>query len=107
MAPRGGAMLGMSRTVVAGALREYELVVLRAVAGGAVYEAHPSGQKSAAFPVKEQAESSIVFENPTHDFPQRIGYRRDGDVLTAWIEGTTNGRSRRAEFLHRRAACAS
>lgn len=106
MGPRGGTMMGMSRTIVAGVLREYELVVIRTAAAGLVFEAHPSGQKSATFPVKEQADASILFENPAHDFPQRIGYRRDGaDSLLAWIEGTSNGRSRRAEFPYRRAQC--
>jgi hypothetical protein len=107
MGPRGGTMMGMSRTVAGGTLREYELVVIRTVASGLVYEAHPSGQKSATFPVRAQTDASIVFEDPAHDFPQRIGYRRDGaDAITAWIEGTTNGRSRRVEFPYRRARCA-
>jgi len=106
MGPRGGAMMGMSRTVAGGTLREYELVIIRTAASGLVYEAHPSGQKSATFPVKEQTDASIVFEDPAHDFPQRIGYRRDGaDAITAWIEGTSNGRSRKVEYPYRRAAC--
>ena len=108
MAPRGGAMLGMSRTVQDGTLREYELVVIRQTAGGLAYEAHPAGQPAATFPMKELGESSVLFENPQHDFPQRIGYRRDArDRLTAWIEGTSGGRTRRVEFPYRRAACAS
>jgi hypothetical protein len=60
MAPRGGAMLGMSRTVRGGTLAEYELVVLREDAGKLVYHAHPSGQASAAFPVKEMSDRSVL-----------------------------------------------
>ena len=29
--------------------------------------------------------TSATFENPAHDFPQRIQYRRDGDRLVATI----------------------
>jgi len=51
------------------------------------------------------ADGQLVFENPEHDFPQRIGYERDGDGMRAWIEGTLDGRSRRVEFAYMRVAC--
>ena len=52
------------------------------------------------------SETSVVFENPEHDFPQRVGYRRDGaDGLQAWIEGQANGKSRRVDFSYQRARC--
>jgi hypothetical protein len=106
MGPRGGTMLGMSRTVAGGTLREYELVVIRTTASGLVYEAHPARQAAATFPVKAQTDASVVFENLAHDFPQRIGYRREGtDAVTAWVEGTRNGRSRTVEFAYQRARC--
>jgi hypothetical protein len=46
-----------------------------------------------------------VFENPQHDFPQRVGYRRDGDTMLAWVEGMASGKPRRVEFPYRRVAC--
>ena len=46
-----------------------------------------------------------MFANAAHDFPQRIGYRRRGDRLDAWIEGTVDGRARRVEFPYVRVAC--
>jgi hypothetical protein len=52
------------------------------------------------------SESTVIFENPTHDYPQRVGYQRDGDSLLAWIDGTANGKSRRVDFPYRRVACA-
>ena len=36
---------------------------------------------------------------------RRVGYSRNGDSLLAWIDGTTNGKSRRVEFPYRRVAC--
>ena len=43
--------------------------------------------------------NEVVFENPQHDFPQRIIYSlKDGGRLTAAIEGTKNGKTRRVEL---------
>jgi uncharacterized protein DUF6265 len=107
MAPRGGTMVGMGRTVRGNRTTEYELVVIREQDGRLAYEAHPSGQPSAVFLSREITDQSVVFENPEHDFPQRVGYRRaDGGGLAAWIEGTTNGKSRHIDFIYSRAACA-
>ena len=36
--------------------------------------------------------------NPSHDFPQHIEYRREGDVLHARIEGAENGESKSVEW---------
>jgi hypothetical protein len=106
MSPRGGVMLSMGRTVRDGKLVEYESVVLRAQAGGLAYEAHPSGQAPAVFMSTTVTESTVVFENPTHDFPQRVGYQRHADKLLAWIEGMANGKQRRVEFPYSRVGCA-
>lgn len=105
-APRGGSMVGLSRTVRENRLAAYELIVIRENGQQLVYQAHPSGQASATFLSRVIASDSVVFENPQHDFPQRIGYRRDGDRLTAWIEGNRDGQRRRSRFPYQRAACA-
>lgn len=105
MVPAGGAMLGISRTVKGDRLVEYEFVVLRERDGTLVYIAHPSGQLGGEFPLKSADDDSVIFENTAHDFPQRIGYRRRGDRLDAWIEGTLDGRPQRAEFPYARVAC--
>ena len=99
-------MLGMGRTVRDGRTIEYESVVIRVENGRLAYEAHPSGQASAVFLSNQLTEWSVVFENPAHDFPQRVGYERRGDdALLAWVEGTQNGRARRTEFPYQRVAC--
>jgi hypothetical protein len=105
MAPAGGAMLGISRTVQGERLVEFEFVLLRERDGALVYIAHPSGQLGGEFPLKSVDVDSVTFENAAHDFPQRIGYRRRGDRRDAWIEGTLDGRSQRAEFPYARVAC--
>jgi hypothetical protein len=106
MAPRGGSMLGMGRTVRGGKTVEYELVLIAERDGRLAYEAHPSGQPPATFLSTTVSEASIVFENPQHDFPQQVGYRREGAAgLEAWIEGLANGKSRRVDFSYQRARC--
>src|SRR5689334_2096663 len=42
--------------------------------------------------------SEFVSENPSHDFPQRIAYRRVKDKLFASIEGRKNGRYSKQNF---------
>jgi hypothetical protein len=105
MAPRGHTMLGMGRTLRGGKLVEHELVVVREEGERLAYEAHPSGQSSAVFLSRELGESRVVFENATHDFPQRVGYERKGAGLLAWIEGARDGKVKRIEFPYRRVAC--
>jgi hypothetical protein len=107
MAPRGGTMLGMSRTVRGdSALVEFEHLQLLQRNGRAVYHAEPSGQKPADFVAAAASDTLVVFENPTHDFPQRIIYRKRGtDSLLARIEGTVGGQTRGVDFPYERARC--
>jgi hypothetical protein len=108
MAAAGGTMLGMGRTVRDGRTVEYEFLVIGpAPDGRLVYRAHPSGQASAEFRLARAGDTEVVFENPAHDFPQRVGYRleRDEVTLTAWIEGTSKGETRRIPFPMQRVAC--
>lgn len=106
-APKAGAMIGVSRTIQNDKMTAYEFIVLREEGERLAYVAHPSGQPPATFLSTTVSGSELIFENPTHDFPQQIGYRLDGDALTAWIRGTQKGRDRRVEFPYRRSRCVS
>jgi len=105
LAPRGRTMMNAGRTVQGDKLVEFETVIIREQDGRLAYEAHPSGQPSAVFLSQRVADREVVFENLQHDFPQRVGYKRDGDSLVAWIEGPRNGQTRRIEFQYHRVAC--
>ena len=105
MAPKGTSMLGIGRTTRRGVLADYEMTLIRQAEDHLVYEAHPSDQPVATFYSIDVSPSRIVFENPKHDFPQRIGYERKGNTLLAWIEGTQNGKTRRVEFPYLHTAC--
>lgn len=103
MRPLGGSLLGMSRTVRGGRTSEFEFLRIAEVDGALAYVARPSGQAEAIFRMTSLTEREVVFENPRHDFPQRIIYRRNGDAaLTARIEGTMNGQQRGVDFPYTR-----
>lgn len=107
MAPAGGVMLGMARTVRGGKVVEHEFLDLRADTEGRLqYTATPSAQPRASFALLSQTEGELVFENAAHDFPQRIIYRRHADGrLLARIEGVMKGQARAVDFPMRRVAC--
>jgi hypothetical protein len=94
MAPAGDGMLGMSRTVANGRIVEHEFLQIRVQDRRLVYIAKPSGQPEATFTAIKMGSREVVFENPAHDFPQRIIYRLQADrSLSARIEGTRNGQA--------------
>jgi len=105
MRPRGGTMMGMSRTVRGDTVVEYEFVRLFERNRALVYAAQPSGQPPAEFTSTEITEGVITFANPRHDFPQRIMYRLVGDSLHARVEGSMNGRERGVDFRYARVRC--
>ena len=102
--PAGGMMIGTSQTVARERTVEYEFIVIRADAeDNLLYVAKPSAQAETAFKLVRLTEREVVFENPTHDYPQRVSYAlKDDGTLLAAIDGTKNGKSRRVEFPYRR-----
>ena len=104
--PRGGLMLGVGRTVRGDTLVEDEQTRIFERGGRLVFGANPSGQASAEFESIEVSDSSVTFENPAHDFPQRVMYRRRGaDSLIARVEGMRSGKLRGADFPYARVTC--
>lgn len=101
----GGTLLGVSRTVADGRTTEYEFLLIRLGPRGLEYVAKPSGQAEATFTATTVTANEIVFENPAHDFPKRIAYRRDGDSLLAAVEGPVRGQTLRIEYPYTKARC--
>lgn len=106
LAPAGGALVGVSRTVDGDSLRTWELMVVRAGPNGLVFEATPSGQPPGAFLASAVSDTAVAFENLTHDFPQLVRYtRRGADSLLATISGVVRDRQRTINFAYARSAC--
>jgi hypothetical protein len=88
LAPGGGVMLGMHRDAK-GEKASFEFLRIAQTAEGIVYLAQPGGRPPTPFKLTEATATRAVFENPKHDFPQRILYTlRDGQ-LCARVEGGT------------------
>ena len=105
--PAGGMMLGASKTVKGGKTVAYEFIQIRVLDNGRLaYVAKPSGQTEATFPLVSLTTNEFAFENPEHDFPQRISYRlvKPGELL-ARIEGTRNGKARAIDYPMKKVPC--
>lgn len=102
-APAGGTLLGVSRTVKRGKTVAHEFMQIRETGPGQIaFIAIPSGQKEASFPLVRLTGQEAVFENPQHDFPQRVIYRRNGDHLTGRVEGSEGGETKGFDFPMKR-----
>lgn len=104
--PRGGLMLGASRSVRNDSLIEFEQVRIEQRGSDLVYVASPSRQATAEFKATSADASSVVFENPDHDFPKKIFYRRQSaDSFVAGIEGPRGGATRTINYPYKRVRC--
>lgn len=106
MAPAGGTMVGMGRTVRAGKTVEFEFMRIHTAPDGKLlFTALPSGQKEATFTELRIDDTGVVFENLAHDFPHRVIYRHLDNRLLASIEGMRKGAAKTISFPMRRIAC--
>ena len=104
--PAGDGMLGFSRTMKNGKTVFSEF--MRIEKQGALVSYTPrigTKQGVVVFKMTKLTEDEVIFENPTHDFPQRILYRKVIDGLAARIYGKVNGKDRAEEFPYRRVVC--
>jgi hypothetical protein len=102
LAPRGGLMLGLSRAGSGASLGDWEHLRLEAGADGVpVYWASPRGAPAVGFRLVRSDASSAMFENPQHDYPQRVVYRRSGATMTTTISAIDGGNSMSWTFERR------
>ena len=108
MAPRGGQMIGMHRDVARGRVAGFEFLrIVPDSAQGLAYVSMPGGRPPTRFPLKSVQGTSVMFENPAHDFPQRILYwLADDGRLHARIEGTLRGEAASEHWVWERSALA-
>lgn len=87
----GGSMMGVSRTIAGDKTVEFEYLRIEQRADGVYYVAHPKARcPGTDFKLTRASATEAVFENPQHDFPKRIIYRKTGnDGLTASIDAGT------------------
>lgn len=84
---RGDVLLGLSRTVRGPKTASFEFLRIEWLDGVPSYIAQPQGQPPVSFKLKASGQGWARFENPEHDFPTRVEYRRTQDGLHAQIAG--------------------
>lgn len=107
MKPDGGAVLGAGRTIKDYKVVATEFFSVSETADTVILNVQLRlAEKTTPFRAKEITESSVTFENPEHDYPQRIIYRKQADgSLLGRIEGTQNGKPRAIDYPMKRARC--
>ncbi|MBI3447558.1 MAG: hypothetical protein HY049_01365 [Acidobacteria bacterium] len=101
--PRGQSMLSVHRDVKDGRTTSFEFLRIEGSSSGLTYWASPGGRPATPFRCVDLAGKKVVFENPEHDFPQRILYwLGDDGSLHAKIEGTLKGKPASEEWAWRR-----
>ena len=87
--PLGGTMMGVSRTVAGGKTVEFEYLRIEDRADGTYYLAHPNARAPGTeFKLTKRTAGQVTFENPKHDFPKRIIYRKNTDgSMAASVDG--------------------
>lgn len=84
--PRAGMMMGSGRTGEGGAVSSWEFMrIERADDGGLSFSASPGGAGWTAFTSAADPGGGVTFLNPANDYPQRVRYWREGDMLKAEI----------------------
>jgi hypothetical protein len=105
-APSGGALLGMHRDVKNGRMVSFEFLRIDTAAEAVTYWASPRSAPPTPFRLKELGPGRrVVFENPEHDFPQRIFYwMTDDGALHARVEGPAGAAEKAMECTWTRIA---
>lgn len=106
MPPKGGTMIGMSRTVRDGRTTGYEYLMIRPGADRLVYSAVPSGQTATDFTATYVSDELFRVENPEHDFPQKMEYQAvSDDSLRARVFGRVADAEPSFVLNYRRTRC--
>ena len=95
--PRAGLMAGHAVTVSRGRA-SFEMSHIGPTPQGFAYVAQPGGAPPTVFVLAESGPARAVFANAENDFPTRVIYQREGDALTARIEGEIGGQARSMEW---------
>lgn len=105
-APPMPAMLGYAYTTRDGQIGDWEQTRIEMIDGWPHFIAMPNGGAPVRFRLREDDSSNLArFDNPEHDYPQTVEYRRDGDRLIATISRTDG--SDPFVFSYRRIRCAA
>jgi hypothetical protein len=78
-----GAMSGTGSSGKGSETGNSEVMRITLDGNAAIFTASPNGAPPVDFRESQRGSQSITFENPSHDYPQRIRYWREGEALAA------------------------
>jgi hypothetical protein len=87
LSPAEGESVGIGRTLTDGKMTSFEYMRINGRGASMSYTAQPGGSEATHFSATGSGSNWLAFENPRHDFPQKIEYSREGDTLKASISG--------------------
>ena len=93
--PHDDAMYGQNRALRQGRMVFYELLTIVRRDQALVYIAQPRGGPATEFVMASSTATSVLFENPQHDFPKRIRYAlaASGELSARVDDGTASGKN--------------
>lgn len=100
---RGGVKLATAQTVRGGKSGFVEFLSISVDGQAVALEVlSPGGGPAGTFRAVRHAPQGVTFENPAHDYPQRIHYWREGDILHAEIMKLDGSKPSRWDYRLRR-----
>lgn len=99
----GKAMFGVNQLTRGEETRAFEFLMIVEKDGALTYVARPNGGTPTGFKMTGSGPTSAVFENPEHDFPQKITYERCGEDLCAEVSGTNSGQAMKMAWRFKKA----
>lgn len=104
LAPPMPALIGYAYTLRGGQVRVWEQTRIEMIDGRATFVAMPLGGDPVRFALRDGDGAQVArFDNPAHDYPQTVEYRREGDRLLGVISRIDG--SDQSTFEYHRIAC--
>ncbi|MEZ5344995.1 MAG: DUF6265 family protein [Pyrinomonadaceae bacterium] len=102
-----GMMLAVSRTVKNGRVGFFEYLRIIEKGADVYYVAKPANaEKETSFKLTSLENNNAVFENPEHDFPQRIVYKLENeDSIAVRVEAEKDGKPSGFGFSMKKVSC--
>jgi len=99
--PAGSTMIGMGRTVVGEKTAEFEFLRIEQRGDDIYYVANPNANcPQTDFKLTRLTGQEVIFENPAHDYPKRVMYRKNSDgSLVASIDAGEGTKSQSFSYV--------
>lgn len=99
--PAGGTMIGMGRAVAGEKTAEFEFLRIEQRGNDLYYVANPNANcPQTDFKLTRLTGQEVIFENPAHDYPKRVMYRKNSDgSLVASIDAGEGTKSQSFSYL--------